>query len=202
MPVLAADAPAARYRCSLGSPDARFAAAMTTARKALRQDRARLAQHLGSRMANTCRAHPQVPLAGWISLSISSGASRRSSDEIPVFDVYAENDLDAVVQGAPKGAAVLKRMRGSSQHGVPTGSFFRQEGKGAGIADRAALEGGEEIAAGARGQSFSGHAPAQNLTQVNCGSLGQRLHCPALQEGERQGVAVRSTNLEEGPMGI
>jgi len=127
MPILAADAPAARYPVLFWEADARFAAAMTHLRRK-RYDRIVLLSHsMGSRMANHyVGAHPQVPLAGWISLSISSGEFapiRRT--KFPVFDVYAENDLEAVLKGAQKRAALLKRMRGSSQTMVfATDHFF------------------------------------------------------------------------------
>ncbi|HYU69925.1 MAG TPA: DUF3530 family protein [Burkholderiales bacterium] len=132
MPVLAADAPAARYPVLFWEADARFAAAMTHLRRK-HYDRIVLVSHsMGSRMANHyVAAHPQVPLAGWISLSISSGefaAIKRI--KFPVFDVYAENDLGPVVQGAPKRAALLKRMRGSSQAMVfATDHFFARKEK-------------------------------------------------------------------------
>jgi alpha/beta superfamily hydrolase len=35
--------------------------------------------------------------------------------KFPVYDVYAENDLEAVVKGAPRRAATLKVLKGSSQ---------------------------------------------------------------------------------------
>ena len=74
MPILAADAPPARYPVLFWEADARFAAAMTYLRRK-RNDKIVVVSHsMGSRMANHyISAHPQVPLAGWISLSISSG---------------------------------------------------------------------------------------------------------------------------------
>jgi hypothetical protein len=76
-----------------------------------------LSHSMGSRMANHyITAHPQVPLSGWISLSISNGdIGPFKRIRFPVFDVYAENDVEAVIKGAPKRAEMLKRMRGSSQ---------------------------------------------------------------------------------------
>jgi len=117
MPILAADAPAARYPVLFWEADARFAAALTFLRRK-RYNKVVLVSHsMGSRMANHyIAAHSRVPLSGWVSLSISSGeftGFKRTS--FPVFDVYAEKDLDVVLQGAQKRAAVLKRTRGSSQ---------------------------------------------------------------------------------------
>jgi len=117
MPILAADAPAARYPVLFWEADARFAGALTYLRRR-HYDRIWLLSHsMGSRMANHyVSAHPQVPLAGWISLSISSGdLGPFRKIRFPVYDVYAENDLETVIKGAPKRAETLKRMRGSSQ---------------------------------------------------------------------------------------
>src|SRR2546426_962223 len=91
-----------------------------------------LSHSMGSRMANHyVGAHPLVPLAGWISLSISSGEfAPIKRVKFPIFDVYAENDFDAVLRGSPKRAAVLKRMRGSSQAMVfATDHFFAKKEK-------------------------------------------------------------------------
>jgi len=144
MPILAADAPAARYPVLFWEADARFAAAMTFLRRK-RYDKIVVVSHsMGSRMANHyISAHPQVPLAGWISLSISSGdIGPFKRIKFPVYDVYAENDFDPVLQGAQKRAAVLKRMRGSSQTMVfATDHYFAKREKELVILVRLLLEG-------------------------------------------------------------
>jgi pimeloyl-ACP methyl ester carboxylesterase len=144
MPILAADAPAARYPVLFWEADARFAGALTYLRRK-HYDRIWLVSHsMGSRMANHyIGAHPQVPLAGWVSLSISSGdIGPFKKLRFPVYDVYAENDLDAVIQGAPRRAATLKRMRGSSQAMVfGTDHFFAKKEKDLVTLIRLLLEG-------------------------------------------------------------
>jgi pimeloyl-ACP methyl ester carboxylesterase len=117
MPVLAAEAPAARYPVLFWEADARFAGALTYLRRKHYAKIWLLSHSMGSRMANHyISAHPQVPLAGWISLSISSGdMGPFKKIKFPVYDVYAENDLEAVVKGAPRRAATLKVLKGSSQ---------------------------------------------------------------------------------------
>ncbi len=132
MPILAADAPPARYPVLFWEADARFAAAMTFLRRK-RYDKIVVVSHsMGSRMANHyISAHPQVPLAGWISLSISSG-------DIGPF----KRNFDLVLQGAQKRAAVLKRMRGSSQTMVfATDHYFAKREKELVILVRLLLEG-------------------------------------------------------------
>jgi pimeloyl-ACP methyl ester carboxylesterase len=132
MPILAADANPARYPVLFWEADARFAGALTYLRRK-HYDRIWLVSHsMGSRMANHyVSAHPQVPLAGWISLSISSGEiGPFKKIKFPVYDVYAENDLDAVLKGAEKRAATLKRLKGSSQTMVfGTDHFFAKKEK-------------------------------------------------------------------------
>jgi pimeloyl-ACP methyl ester carboxylesterase len=132
MPILAAEANPTRYPVLFWEADARFASAMTFLRRK-RYDRIVILSHsMGSRMANHyISLHPQVPLAGWISLSISSGdIGPFKKIRFPVYDVYAENDLDAVLKGAPKRAAALKGLRGSSQTMVfGTDHYFAKKEK-------------------------------------------------------------------------
>jgi pimeloyl-ACP methyl ester carboxylesterase len=117
MPILAAEAPATRYPVLFWEADARFAGALTYLRRK-HYDKIWLVSHsMGSRMANHyISAHPQVPLSGWISLSISNGdLGPFKRIKFPVFDVYAEKDLEPVIKGATRRAAILKGMKGSSQ---------------------------------------------------------------------------------------
>jgi pimeloyl-ACP methyl ester carboxylesterase len=144
MPILAADAPAARYPVLFWEADARFAAAMTYLRRKHYEKIVLISHSMGSRMANHyIGAHPLVPLSGWVSLSISNGEFATFKRlKFPIFDVYAQNDLDAVLQGAPKRAAVLKRMRGSSQSMVfATDHFFAKKEKELAALIRLLLEG-------------------------------------------------------------
>ncbi len=132
MPILAADAPPARYPVLFWEADARFAGAMSYLyRKGFRKI-VLVSHSMGARMANHyISTHPRVPLAGWVSLSISSGEfSQLKQVKFPVYDVYAEKDFDAVTQGAEKRAAMLKRIRGSSQTMVfSTDHFFAKKEK-------------------------------------------------------------------------
>jgi pimeloyl-ACP methyl ester carboxylesterase len=126
MPILAADAPAEGYDALFPEANERFATAIRYLhRKGYR--RITLVSHsMGSRMANRYIArYPKVPLSGWVALSVSSGEFlplKRTA--FPVYDVYAEHDLDAVLRGAPARAAVLRRLRGSSQSMVYATDHF------------------------------------------------------------------------------
>jgi pimeloyl-ACP methyl ester carboxylesterase len=144
MPILAADAPAARYPVLFWEADARFAAALTFLRRKKYGKVVLLSHSMGSRMANHyIAAHPQVPLAGWISLSISSGEfAPMKRLKFPVYDVYAEKDLDPVLAGVEKRAAAIKRVRGSSQTMVfGTDHFFASKEKELAALIRLLLEG-------------------------------------------------------------
>ena len=132
MPILAADAPAARYPVLFWEADARFAAAVSFLWRKNQRKVIVVSHSLGSRMANHyIVAHPRVPLSGWVSLSISNGEfTGLKRTNFPVFDVYAENDSDLVLKGAQKRAAVLKRTRGSSQAMVfGTDHYFAKKEK-------------------------------------------------------------------------
>jgi pimeloyl-ACP methyl ester carboxylesterase len=144
MPILAADAPAARYPVLFWEADARFAAAVSFLWRKNQRRVVLVSYSLGSRMANHyVAAHPKVPLSGWVSLSISNGEfTGLKRPSFPVFDVYAEKDSEAVLQGAPKRAAVLKRMRGSSQAMVfGTDHYFTKKEKEVASLIRLLLEG-------------------------------------------------------------
>ena len=132
MPILAADAPAARYPVLFWEADARFAAAVSFLWRKNYRRVVVVSHSLGSRMANHyIAAHSRVPLSGWVSLSISSGEfTGLKRTNFPVFDVYAENDSDPVLKGAQKRAAVLKHTRGSSQAMVfGTDHYFAKKEK-------------------------------------------------------------------------
>jgi pimeloyl-ACP methyl ester carboxylesterase len=104
MPILAAEAPATRYPVLFWEADARFAGALTYLRRKHYGKIWVVSHSMGSRMANHyISAHPQVPLSGWISLSISNGElGPFKRIKFPVFDVYAEKDLEPVIKGAPR----------------------------------------------------------------------------------------------------
>jgi alpha-beta hydrolase superfamily lysophospholipase len=144
MPVLAAEAPATRYPVLFWEADARFAAALTYLRRKKYGKVVLLSHSMGSRMANHyIAAHPQVPLSGWISLSISSGEfAAMKRVKFPVYDIYAEKDLGTVLAGVEKRAAAIKRIRGSSQTMVfGTDHFFAKKEKELASLVRLLLEG-------------------------------------------------------------
>ncbi len=124
MPILAADAPAARYPVLFWEADARFAGAVSYLWRKGQRRVVLLSHSMGSRMANHY-------ISSQISLSISNGEfAPLKRVKFPVYDVYAEKDYDVVLQGAQKRAALLKRVRGSSQTMMfATDHFFAKREK-------------------------------------------------------------------------
>lgn len=117
MPVLAAGADPGAYSRIFAEADARIAAAVAYLR-ARKAGRLAIVSHsMGARMAQDfVRRHADAPLAAWAPLAISSGRFEGiGSLKFPVFDVYAEKDLEQVKSGAADRAAVLKGIRDSRQ---------------------------------------------------------------------------------------
>jgi dienelactone hydrolase len=117
MPVLAAGEPAERYPGLFAEAADRIGAAVAWL-QAKKYRRIVLVSHsMGARMANHYLGrHPAAPVAAWIALGISSGEFEPgTAGRVPIFDIYAENDLPAVLAGAPERAKVLARVPGSRQ---------------------------------------------------------------------------------------
>lgn len=132
MPILAADAPAERYAALFPEAAARLAAAVAYMRKQGYRKIALVSHSMGSRMANHyLAANRKAPLSAWVAISLSSGAFERFGPvKFPVFDVYAEKDLEPVLGGVGERAKVLRRMRGSSQTMVfATDHYFAKKEK-------------------------------------------------------------------------
>jgi len=117
MPILAVDAPAERYPALFPEAAARLAAAVAYLRKKGYRKIALVSHSMGSRMANHyLAANPKAPLSAWVAISLSSGKFERFGPvRFPVYDVYADKDLDPVLAGAGERTKFLRRMRGSSQ---------------------------------------------------------------------------------------
>lgn len=132
MPILAADAPAEGYTALFPEANERFATAIRYLHKKGYRRITLVSHSMGSRMANRYIArYPKVPLSGWVALSLSSGEFLPVRPAtFPVYDVYAEHDLDTVLRGVEQRAAVLKRVHGSSQTMVyGTDHFYAKKEK-------------------------------------------------------------------------
>ncbi len=132
MPVLAADADRSQYAAIFAEADQRIAAALDYLRPRVPVKVAIVSHSMGSRMVNDfVKQHPDAPIMAWVPLSISSGEFDALPPlRFPVFDIYAQKDLDVVLKGAPGRAEVLRRMHGSKQAMVyRTDHFFAKKEK-------------------------------------------------------------------------
>jgi dienelactone hydrolase len=117
MPVLAAGEPAERYPGLFSEAAERIGAAVSWL-QAKKYRRIVLVSHsMGARMANHYLGrNPDAPIAAWIALGISSGEFEPgTAGRVPIYDIYAEKDLAAVMAGAGERAKVLARVPGSRQ---------------------------------------------------------------------------------------
>jgi dienelactone hydrolase len=117
MPVLAAAADAQAYTGVFPEAGERIEAALDYLRSKGTGKIAIVAHSMGARMANDFLAHrPDAPIIAWVPLAISSGEFELiKGARFPVFDIYAQKDLEGVLQGAKARAEVLRRMHGSKQ---------------------------------------------------------------------------------------
>jgi dienelactone hydrolase len=117
MPVLAAGEPAERYPGLFPEAADRIGAAVAWL-QARKYRRIVLVSHsMGARMANHYLGrNPQAPVAAWVALGISSGEFEPgTAGRVPIFDIYAQNDLPTVLTGVAERARVLARVPGSRQ---------------------------------------------------------------------------------------
>ena len=117
MPVLNADAPAEGYLRLFPEAAARLTAAMQYLNERGYARAAVVSHSLGARMVNYWLSRqPTQPVTAWIALAVSDGELQALKGlPFPVFDVYAEKDLDVVLDNARERAAVLRQLPGSKQ---------------------------------------------------------------------------------------
>jgi alpha/beta superfamily hydrolase len=113
MPVLASDAPPEHYEPVFGNAAERIGKAAAWAGDRGYRDLVLLSHSLGGRMANAY--FDRAPAAGfrkWVSLGLVAPYSSKFAQApgVPVFDVYGERDLEAVLRSAP----ARERVAGAS----------------------------------------------------------------------------------------
>ncbi len=117
MPVLAAGEPAERYPGLFAEASDRIGAAVGWLQARKYRHIVLVSHSMGARMANHYLGrNPETPVAAWVALAISSGEFEPGTGgRVPIYDIYAERDLPAVLAGAPGRAKVLARVPGSRQ---------------------------------------------------------------------------------------
>ncbi len=129
MPVRAAGAPHNQYLPLMPQAAARIAAAADWLQARGKTDRVLIGHSLGARMSNAYFLQAQQPAyRAFVSLAIVGGdfdadGLRRAG--VPVLDLYAERDFEAVLADAPKRAQTLRTLPGSRQQRIDgTDHFF------------------------------------------------------------------------------
>jgi pimeloyl-ACP methyl ester carboxylesterase len=134
MPVLKADAKTDDYPPTFDEAAEHLQRAVEFLRAKGHAKVAIVAHSLGSRMSyHYLSRHPDAPVGAWIAIG-TSGAPDMARLKLPVFDLYGQNDLPQVIDGAAKRAAGLKQ-KGSAQTAVPGADHFF-EGKDAALLEQ------------------------------------------------------------------
>ncbi len=125
MPVLAADADGARYPPLFPEAAERLQKAVAYLRGKGYAKIALVSHSMGSRMANfflNTVAEPHID--AWVAIGVTGTFTEPGTLKVPVLDVYGENDLPVVLQGAATRAAALRNVRGSGQIEIAGADHF------------------------------------------------------------------------------
>jgi predicted alpha/beta-hydrolase family hydrolase len=117
MPLLSARAPAESYPALFPDAAERISVAVTWLQKKKFRNIVLLSHSMGTRMANYYLGlHPDAPLTAWVALSMPTGEFEPGTpSRVPIFDIYAEKDFPAVLNGVASRAKVLATAPGSEQ---------------------------------------------------------------------------------------
>jgi pimeloyl-ACP methyl ester carboxylesterase len=128
MPVLAAEARAEDYGATFGEAAERLQIAVEFLRARGYQKIAIVSHSMGSRMTQAYfTRHPGAPVDAWVCIGLG-GAEDFRHMTLPVLDLYGENDLPAVLQGAQRRAASIRDVPRSQQLMAPQAEhFFRNQ---------------------------------------------------------------------------
>ena len=104
---------------------ARLAAAATYLRGKGLKKVAIVSHSMGSRMTNYFLNHAgDARIDAWVAIGLSGEFTDPATFNAPVFDLYGERDYAAVLDGAAKRAAAIRRIRGSGQMQVAGADHF------------------------------------------------------------------------------
>ncbi len=125
MPVLAADAPGTQYSPLFPEAAGRLRAAVAYMHSKGHKKIAIVSHSLGARMTNFFLNEPAAPvIEAWVAIGISGEYTKPESLKAPVFDLYGEKDLPAVLDHAGKRADAIRNVRGSAQVSVAGADHF------------------------------------------------------------------------------
>jgi pimeloyl-ACP methyl ester carboxylesterase len=125
MPVLAQEAKPEEYRQTFGEAAARLKVAVDFLRGKGYQQVVLVSHSMGSRMTrHFLTGDPGAPVAAWVCIGWSSDGDDFGAIRVPVLDLYGENDLPAVLQGAARRAGSIKDSKRSRQIMAPGADHF------------------------------------------------------------------------------
>ena len=125
MPVLAADERGDKYFPLFPEAAERLAAAVTYLRGKGLKKVAIVSHSMGSRMTNYFLNHAgDARIDAWVAIGLSGEFTDPATFKAPVFDLYGENDLPAVLDNAARRAAAIRGIRGSGQMQIAGSDHF------------------------------------------------------------------------------
>jgi len=130
MPVLAVEANPVDYVTVFPDAAQRIAAAVDYLHGKGYRTVALVSHSMGSRMSNEYLASivkanaPEPPVAAWVAIGLPVDYREAARFRFPVFDLYGENDLPAVLNSAARRAESIKPVRGSKTMKVPGADHF------------------------------------------------------------------------------
>ncbi len=124
MPVLAAEASAEEYLSTFGEAGERLQVAVDFLQAKGYKKIAIVSHSMGSSMTHAYFAStPSAPVNAWVCIGLGGEDDFRHMT-FPVLDLYGENDLAAVLQGAERRTASIKEVPRSQQVMAPQADHF------------------------------------------------------------------------------
>ena len=124
MPVLAGEARPEEYPPTFGEAGERLKVAVEFLQAKGYKKIAIVSHSMGSRMTHVyLTGAPNAPVNAWVCIGLGGEEDFRHMT-LPVLDLYGENDLPAVVQGANRRAASIKHVQRSQQIMAPQADHF------------------------------------------------------------------------------
>ena len=125
MTVLAAEAKGDRYPPLFPEAAERLAGAVAFLRGKGLAKVAIVSHSLGSRMTHYYRTHPPRAVGdAWIAIGLSGDVQDTERLDMPILDIFGENDLAPVLQNAARRAGAIQHIRGSGQMQVAGADHF------------------------------------------------------------------------------
>jgi len=124
MPVLAGEARPEEYLPTFGEAAERLKVAVEFLHAKGYKKIAIVSHSMGSRMTHAyLTSDPSAPVNAWVCIGLG-GEDDFTQMTLPVLDLYGENDLPAVLQGAQRRAASIKDLQRSQQIMAPQADHF------------------------------------------------------------------------------